>query len=338
MKDYTNFEVEDYLMDDNFIEWAKAPGNDSNQFFNEWITNHPEQKTKIELAVAAIKTFNYQTHSLPETFYSSLKQDIDATIANPVPVKKLSTPGRLNTWLKVAAVFIGITVCASLLYFYFQPAATIKIFTAYKQVRTFELPDHSFVTLNANSSLEYPEDWNDDEREVILKGEGFFRITHIEKQKHAEKFIVHANEVNVEVLGTEFNVKNRDNITDVMLQTGKVQLRIKGNDAAQVMKPNDFISFNSKTKKIDTQTVNPSYYTAWLNNKYSFSNVTLQEVCNHLQDFYGLKFEIKNAKLATRKITGTLLLGDESSVLQTLSSFLNANIVQQGQQVTISSK
>lgn len=98
-----------------------------------------------------------------------------------------------------------------------------------------------------------------------------------------------------------------------MLQSGKVQLRIKESDAIHVMKPNDLISFNSKTKEIKCQTVNPTYYTAWISHKYVFSKVTLKEVCNHLQDFYGLNFKIENTLLANQEISGTLLLQDEQS-------------------------
>ncbi len=338
MIDYTNFEVKDFLMDDDFIGWVKNPKSDSNQFWNNWIIRHPEQKLKIELAAATIKSLTYQTSNLPETFYTSLKQNIDTTLAYNVPVKKLSPIYKLNILMKVAAVFIAIAIGVSMLYVYLQPAATIIIVTAYKQVKTFELPDHSLVTLNANSSLEYPKEWNNNKREVTLKGEGFFKITHLEKQKIAAKFTVYTNKVNIEVLGTEFNVKNRENVTGVMLQSGKVQLRIKESNAIHIMKPNDFISFNSKTKEIKSQTVNPTYYTAWLSHKYTFSKVTLQEVCNHLQDFYGLNFKIENTLLANQEISGTLILQDEQSLLQTLSSFLNANIKQQGQQITISSK
>ncbi|MEJ7828249.1 MAG: FecR family protein [Segetibacter sp.] len=338
MNDYTDFEVEDFLVDENFIKWVKTPNDISNQLWNSYIINHPGQKRKIELAIATIKSFTYPATNLPETFYSLLKQDIDITIANNVPVKKLSPAYKLNTWMKVAAAIIVIAASVSMLYVYLQPSATIKIVTAYKQVKTFELPDHSLVTLNANSSLEYPKEWNNDKREVTLNGEGFFKITHIEKTKGAAKFTVHANAVNIEVLGTEFNVRNREDVTGVMLQSGRVQLRIKESDAVRVMKPNDFISFNLKTKEVNSQTVNPTFYTAWLNHKYLFSKVTLEEVCNHLEDFYDLKFTIENAVLAKQEISGTLLLEDEPSLLQTLSSFLNANIKQQGQQITISSK
>lgn len=158
MNDYKNFELEDFLMDDDFIGWVKNPNSESNLFWNNWIIRHPEQKSKIELAAATIISLTYQTFNLPETFYTSLKQNIDTTVAHNVPVKKLSPIYKLNTLMKVAAVFIAIAVGVSMLYVYLQPAATIIIVTAYKQVKTFELPDHSLVTLIANSSLDYPKD------------------------------------------------------------------------------------------------------------------------------------------------------------------------------------
>ncbi len=337
MNDYTNFEVEDFLLDDHFINWVQRPDNSLDAFWNTWIVANPAQKQKVEMAMAAIKVFNYKEPVVDPAFYTSLKNDIDTTIADGTSIGKPSIVRGLS-WMKVAAALIVICVSSALLYLYFQRDNTITLSTTYAEVKTFELPDHSTVTLNANSSLEYPEKWKDDVREVTLKGEGFFRIKHIENEKGAYKFTVLANDVRIEVLGTEFNVRNRDSITSVMLESGKVQLRIVESNLTHVMNPNDFIAFNSTNKNVEQKVVNPTYYTAWLNHKYAFAKTTLKEVCDHLHNYYGLDFIINNTALANQEITGTLLLGDEQSLLQTLGSILNANITQHEKQITISSK
>lgn len=337
MKDYSGYDVEDFLTDDDFIDWVKRPNEQSNQFWQQLMSDAALAE-KIRLAVSTLKAFRFQSTPVPDDFYSSLKEKIDNTIQQSTASSFRSRVLSLDVWMKVAAVFILVIGAAFLLYQSLRPAETILLATTYKEVKTFELPDHSTVTLNANSSIEYPKDWSDNNRNVTLKGEGFFKVTHIENNTGVAKFTVHASAVHVAVLGTEFNVKNRNENTSVMLQSGKVQLTVDGVKDPALMKPNDFVTVNQRTRNIAASVVNPSYHTAWLNHKYVFSKVSLKEACNHLEDFYGLHFVIKDTALANQEISGTLLLEDEGSLLQTLSSLLKANIEQQGQQVIISSK
>jgi transmembrane sensor len=337
MKDYSTYQVEDFLTDDDFINWVRQPTEQSSKFWGQWLTD-PVQGEKIRFALATLKAFQFQDSPVPADFYLSLKGRIDDTIQQSTQTTSKSRVLRLHVFMKVAAVFILLIGSAFLLRQLLLPAKMIVFATAYKEVRTFELPDHSTVTLNANSSLEYPENWNNDNRDVTLKGEGFFKVTHIDTKDGAEKFTVHAAGVQVAVLGTEFNVKSRDENTSVMLQSGKVQLKVDGTSDTRVMKPNDFIQYDHASRRISASVVNPSYHTAWVNHKYVFTRVTLREICSHLEDYYGFHIAIKDSSLVNQQISGTLLLADENSLLQTLSSILNANIDHQGQNVTISSK
>lgn len=83
--------------------------------------------------------------------------------------------------------------------------------TQYGEQRVVELPDHSVVSLNANSTLRFRNDWSQANtlREVWLDGEAFFSVQKQEGAAGPAKFIVHTNDLDVEVLGTRFNVSNR---------------------------------------------------------------------------------------------------------------------------------
>lgn len=337
MKDYATYQAEDFLTDDEFIDWVKQPTEQSNLFWNRWLTCDT-QGEKVRLAVATLKAMQFEATPVPADFYSSLKQRIDTTLQQSQPVASKNKVFRLNLLMKVAAVFLLVVGSAFLFRLLLRQPKTVVLSTAYKEVKTVELPDHSIVALNANSSLEYPEDWDNNNRNVVLRGEGFFKVTHLENKGGAAKFTVRANAVQVEVLGTEFNVKSRDETTAVMLQSGKVQLKVDGVSGARSMKPNDFIQYNGAAKQFSASVVNPSYHTAWMNHRYVFSKVPLKEICGHLEDYYGFRFAIKDSGMLNLEISGTLLLEDENSVLQTLSSLLNANIEYRNNTVTISSK
>jgi transmembrane sensor len=336
MKDYSRFEVEDYLTDPDFIDWVKYPGAERDGFWKALMADSA-QREKIELALSAFRMFQSGNNELPESFYGSLKAGIDNSISNGVAKAGSPRVIRLATWLKVAAVVI-IAAGLGLLYTSLQAPASIRLATTFREVKTFELPDHSLVTLNANSSLEYPKNWSNENRKVSLKGEGFFNIRHIESNKGAYRFTVQADKVNVEVLGTEFNVKTKSDRTAVMLQSGKVRLSVEGTKESRLMKPSDLAQYSATTKQLSLVTVNPTYHTAWLNHRYIFVRESLSEVCKHLEEYYGIRFTITDPQLASQEISGTLLLQDENSLLQTLSSLLDARIQHQGQQITISAR
>src|SRR6185437_3682694 len=83
-----------------------------------------------------------------------------------------------------------------------------EIRTGYGEIKSVLLPDSSVVTLNANSKLRIPEQWTEASgRQVWLEGEAYFAVQ--KKAATAEKFVVHTTEVDVEVLGTKFNVNAR---------------------------------------------------------------------------------------------------------------------------------
>ena len=88
-------------------------------------------------------------------------------------------------------------------YCYLKPAALQTVSTL-ADTRTIKLPDGTEVTLNHFSSLTYPEKFKKKHREVDLKGEAYFEVT----KNREHPFIVQTESVNVEVLGTHFNVES----------------------------------------------------------------------------------------------------------------------------------
>ena len=82
------------------------------------------------------------------------------------------------------------------------------------------LPDGSFVTLNKNSSIHYPKKFPGRKRNIELKGEAFFTVTP-DKEK---PFVISVNDVTVTVVGTSFNIKSVSGKTQVVVESGIVQV------------------------------------------------------------------------------------------------------------------
>jgi transmembrane sensor len=197
--------------------------------------------------------------------------------------------------------------------------------TAFGMTKNILLEDGSEVTLNANSTLKVPKDLADtDVREVWLDGEAFFSIT--KKGGHV-KFSVHTDNVNVEVLGTKFNVNNRHGSTEVVLNEGSVKLTSDVNaDDIVYMKPGDFVSLSQSDTTFKRKIVKPEKYNAWQSNKLVFEDTPLRDVAQKIEDYYGVTVEIQNDEIGKRQLTGTLPNNDLGIVLKSLSASHNLEI------------
>ena len=120
-------------------------------------------------------------------------------------------------------------------YLYMQPAA-IQTISTLAETRTVRLPDGSSVMLNHYSSLSYPEKFQSDKREVELNGEAYFEVS--KDPKHP--FIVQTETIDVQVLGTHFNVDAYHDNLDVKttLLSGSVAVSNKSNSVRMILKPN----------------------------------------------------------------------------------------------------
>lgn len=161
-----------------------------------------------------------------------------------------------------------------------------------------QLSDGTLVHLNAGTSLRYPVQFvKNQNRQVYLLGEAYFEV---EKDK-AHPFNVNTQNVNIEVLGTKFNVDTySENIsTDVVLVEGKVSLYKdeKTKDKAVYLKPGEKGSNERGQSKITTEEVNTEYYTAWVKGSLVFKNASFNDIIKKLERRYNVTFINRNKTL-----------------------------------------
>ncbi len=188
---------------------------------------------------------------------------------------------------------------------------TIKI--PYGKKFRLQLSDGTMVHLNAGTTLKYPVKFIAGEnRQVFLDGEAFFDVA--KDKKHP--FIVNADELNVRVLGTHFNVSNypEDAATDVVLVEGSVGMYQSNEefDALKntILKPGFKGSFNKENAKISTKAVITDIYTSWINGGLTFRNMTFKNIITKLERRYNVTIVNKNEKLANEKFNASF--SDES--------------------------
>ena len=137
--------------------------------------------------------------------------------------KKVSAINSAYLWIKIAAVLF---LVAGFAWLYSSMFVIKEIrFATQKDVVADTLSDGSVVTLNKNSMLLYPARFKSGQRQVSLtKGEAFFNVT----ADKTRPFIINLGTTFIRVVGTSFNVKNKNGLIEVIVESGIVQVTRKG--------------------------------------------------------------------------------------------------------------
>lgn len=258
-----------------------------------------------------------------------------------------NVPGFTSHWYKVAACVAFLTT-AYLVYF-FSFNTTVKYTTPFAETKKIILPDSSSVVLNANSTLIYKSNWNSNKpREVWLEGEAFFEVqkvfntSQLEKEQEPEvnhervKFIVHTNNLDVEVLGTSFNVNHRRGKTQVVLNTGKVTIKVPDEQIDNIsMKPGDLIELSNRNNVISKLEVDPKDYSAWQYKKLIFKRTPLSKVAEAFQDYYGVEMMFSDKDIKKRQVTGSIPIDNMDIFLEVLSESMRLDITRNRDKVWV---
>ena len=185
------------------------------------------------------------------------------------------------------------------------------------------------------------DNWDDAHtREVWLEGEAFFEVVK-KPNTGAAKFVVHTGQINVEVLGTAFNVKARRGATEVVLQSGKVRLN-KAQDATFkeiVMTPGERVRIaDAVPQPVVNDKVETEKITSWTNGKIIFDNTPLTEVAKAIEDHFGYTVTIADKELESKLYTGELLTDSPDVFFGVLSKILNVNVNINGKNMIINKK
>ncbi|MCL6268217.1 FecR family protein [Flagellimonas myxillae] len=161
------------------------------------------------------------------------------------------------------------------------------------------LSDGTTVKLNAGSTIKYPIQFiNGLDREVEIWGEAYFDVTKDENHP----FLVNANNIQVEVLGTKFNVSSYPEDEDIstVLVEGSVKLSAKNTvemRGSLVIKPNQKASLNKSTAQMTVTEVDTDIYTSWINGRIVFKNCPFKNIRKKLERRYNVSIINNNASL-----------------------------------------
>ncbi|MDM8323641.1 FecR family protein [Bacteroides gallinaceum] len=182
------------------------------------------------------------------------------------------------------------------------------------------LPDGTQVWLNACSRLTYSQGFGINDRNLKLEGEGYFEVSRNEQLP----FIIHTQEVDVTVLGTQFNFKNYadDSEASVSLLSGKVKLcNHLRQEETLYLQPNEKVTLNKLTGEMKTTRTQVQNSKIWTHDELFFDEELLEDIAKKLMRNYDVKIEVADSLKNTRfygsfKMSGSTI----EQVLETISS------------------
>lgn len=289
------------------------------QEFNELMTTDPEAATEFE----KLNKLWSESKSIDQP----TNQEIASDWQNIQSHIRKSRSARYS-FLRIAASIL-IAVGLGLVAFLLWPASDTIIMTATNsQVEV--LPDGSTITLNHHSRISYAADFGEKDRVVTFEGEAFFEIA-----KNAEKpFIVKMPNSTVEVLGTKFTIKNRENTpTDLSVIEGKVQFG--DGEQQQIVVEGMAASYDPSTSNLSVNNNLDKNALAWKTRQLVFDDSSLEYVAVILESVYAKEISVAEA---SQNCTITVSFENASlqEILDILSATLGVQVDQKGNLVTIS--
>lgn len=228
---------------------------------------------------------------------------------------RMDVASRRTLWLKMVGVaaavllILGITNYVSFQEGYKQlNSQMVEMKNPLGLKSSLILSDGTKVTLNAGTTLSYPTAFVSDQRIVKVSGEAFFEVARDEKHP----FIVKAENVNIRVLGTRFNVKayEEENKIEVTLTEGRVGVGLDDQANQINIQAGQQVLFDKGKGLFSKRQVNLDYYTGWRDDLFYFNRVTFEEIAKQLERRFNVNVEITSDRLKQVVFTGDFVRGE----------------------------
>lgn len=291
------------------------------QIFDNWLKDAQENREMFRIMEETWKVeSHYQKKEKGERLYSQVMDQIELENAGPM----VSKPN--YGWMKYAAAVSALLIFSALVTLYQMEVLSIpgdSITYIEKtnpkgQKSKIHLPDGSVVMLNAGSTLKYPNEFDDNIRELDLIGEAYFEVA---KDK-VRPFVVTSAQVSTTALGTAFNVKAfpEENIVEVALTEGEVKVSAtSADDQEYYLSPGERVQYDKNDDGFIKTNFAPREVTSWKNGIIYFRDASMKEVFSRLEMWYDVKFKIQGKTDTPWTYSGEFQQEYLTRVLQSIS-------------------
>lgn len=290
----------------DFVLWVKYPNEEREIFWQNWSKSNSEAKSEILKAREFVQRLQFKEDFLSpdevddmlgkvlteDSYLKSENNTLMALVADLIH----------KQWVRVAAILI-VTFLVGFSIERIYPTLEAEPYMVEVPSRivenprgvksTLSLPDGTEVHLNYESSLTFPHEFNRSERRVELVGEAFFDVAH----QDGVPFVVVAEGMSIEVLGTSFNVlaSESEYQTQVSLVRGKVLVNFLDKRVGmknQMLSPGHQIHLDRRSGQFTVTPFHVEQVIGWKDGVLSFQDASMQDFIDRLEKWYGVNIQV----------------------------------------------
>jgi len=306
-KNYKYYNLEDFLLDEEFVRWILNSDSALDYYWQNIIANHPEQQNAIKKAKEMILLLQFKQKKGTSLERQAVLGNILKRNVSKVSKQNSDTKSRrlisISYISRFAAVLIIVIIAAVLLNGIIdqsqQKVAPVAIATITKTTKPgqkllIKLPDGTSVYMNSESSISYPEQFANAAREIKFSGEAYFSVA----EDSLRPFLIKSENIITKVLGTSFNLNAypEEELFSVALITGKVKVLSGDNNENLNVElfPSQKILVNKSSLALKTSSFDIISEIGWKDGILVFNNSSYQEVFEKIARWYGVNVELKN--------------------------------------------
>lgn len=321
------FMAEDFMLNDSFVRYCLQSNEEDVAFWNDWIARNPHKQAETDKAREWVLRLGIKLNAeqkLEEFNKLRAMIEIDHEVA---------TRRRNYIPYVAAAVLAG---CMAFVWMWKKQSTDVKLpAIAYKTYRAdsarkqIVLADGTTVILNRNSVLQVPENYNQQDRHLILSGEALCDV----QKDDTRPFTVSAGNTRVQVLGTVFKVRAYlfDSSVKVSLLSGKV--KVAAADASKELLPGE--TLEAQDGRLIPGNFDVAREQDWRRGRLFFRDASLIEVAAELENWYGIKVHITPGKYPAIHFNGEFMNKSLPEVLASISYITNLKTVIQKDELFI---
>lgn len=195
------------------------------------------------------------------------------------------------------------------------------------------LPDGTIISLNQHTKIEYPQEFEGDERRVKMEGEAYFQV----QADTAKPFIIEANEAVIQVLGTSFNVKAHaeDRAVEVLVEEGLVQLSNRDYSQLTRLSVGEKGIYLKETDQVKKETDFDAEALYWLNKTLLFRDTDLSNVFKTLERLYEVEIVTDNDAILKCRLTAKFSNETIDHIIEHISTIFELEIEKEANKIVI---
>ncbi|MEO9475114.1 MAG: FecR domain-containing protein [Cyclobacteriaceae bacterium] len=277
---------------------------DDQHRLSKWLDEDPKNRIILNKINLYWRSGDYSNQMAKDRIWIKLLDEIDSSA--DYATRRESKELHIN-WYAVAAAVTFLVASSFLIYnlWFSYNLDTIRMVEKVSPVGKkleLQLADGSTVKLNSGSKITYPEVFEGNSRQVELTGEAFFNIT----KNEFKPFIITANNINVEVLGTSFSVQayEDESFSEVFVRSGKVRVSDPSGRSFVDLLPDEKATYNKEKNVLSRSIIENSIAAfGWMNGRLVFEDEELAVVFKRLSRWYGVSISYDKIALKEKKIT-----------------------------------